>query len=89
MCLLSESVVWLVCVIFAKRLCIFIRLRFSLQFARFSSGSLGFRALVFIGTLFFTFKSFLKHKLVEISEWPSENDASSSNTLNTTQLYNQ
>ena len=34
--------------------------------ARFYSGSLGFRALVFIGTLFFTFKSFLKHKLVEI-----------------------
>ena len=37
-----------------------------MKFVRFSSGSLGFRALVFIGTLFFTFKSFLKHKLVEI-----------------------
>ena len=34
---------------------------------RFSSGSLGFRALVFTGTLFFTYTSFLKHKLVEIS----------------------
>ena len=49
---------------------------------RFSSRNLGFRALVFISTLFFTFTSFLKHKLVEISEWPSENNASSSNTLN-------
>ena len=39
-------------------------------------------ALVFIGTLFFTFKLFLKHKLVEISEWPTENNASSSSTLN-------
>ena len=51
-----------------------------MKFVRFSSGSLGFCALVFIGTLFFTFNSFLKHKLVEISEWPSENNASSSNT---------
>ena len=39
-----------------------------MKFVRFSSGSLGFRALVFIGTLFFTFKSFLKHKLDEISD---------------------
>ena len=51
--LLSESVVWLVCVIFAKRLCIFIRLRFSMKFVRFSSGSLGFCALVFIGTFLY------------------------------------
>ena len=53
-----------------------------MKFVRFSSRSLGFLALVFIGTLFFTFKSFLKHKLVEISEWPSEYTASSYNTLN-------
>ena len=53
-----------------------------MKLVRFSSGSLGFRALVFIGTLFFTFKSFLKHKPVEISEWPSGNNAPSSNTLN-------
>ena len=64
---------------------------------RFSPGSLGFRALVFICILFCTFKSCLKHKLVEISGWPSENNASSSNTLNylinlvieMTQLNNQ
>ena len=80
--LLGESVVWLVCVIFVGGLCIFIRFRFSMKFVRFSSGSLGFRALVLIDTLFFMFKSFLRHKLVEISEWPSENNASSSNTLN-------
>ena len=49
-----------------------------MKFVRFSSGSLGFPALIFIGTLLFTFKSFLKHKLVAISEWPSENNASSS-----------
>ena len=65
--------VWLVCVIFAKRLCFFYTFKIFTEFVRFSSGSLGFRALVFIGTLFVTFKSVLKHKLVEISELPSEN----------------
>ena len=53
-----------------------------MKFVRFSSGSIGFRALVFISTIFFTLNSYLKHKLVEISEWPSENNVPSSNTLN-------
>ena len=43
-----------------------------MKFVHFSSGSLGFRALVFIGTLIFTFKLCLNHKLVKISEWSSE-----------------
>ena len=77
-----ESEVWLACVIFATRRSIFIVLRFAMKFIRISSGSLGFCGLVLLCILFFTLESFLKHKLVELRAWSSENNTSSSYTLN-------
>ena len=77
-----ESEVWLACVIFVKRHCIFIGLRSSVSMKfMFLFRKHRFLRFGILCTLFFTLESFLKHKLVEISAWSSENNASSSNTL--------